>query len=85
MTPPRISPVNFRQLRTQGIDMVGNKDEMHVIGHEDPAPHRYAMRSTLCFEDIPIGHIVGLLVECLLASVATLGDMMRDAANDIAS
>lgn len=85
VNPPRISPVNFRQRRPQGIDMIGNKDEVHVIGHEDIAPHRYAMRRTLCFEEVQIGCIVGILEECLLAPIAPLGDMVRDAGNDIAS
>ena len=65
--------------------MIGHKDEMHAIGHEDPAPHRHAMRRTLCFEEVQIGYIVGILEECLLAPIAPLGDMMRDAGNDIAS
>lgn len=56
-----------------------------MVGHQHPAAHRHAVRSAMDFQQRAIGGVIRLAKERLLATVAALGDVVRDAGNYIAS
>jgi len=80
-----IGAVHPRQRSAQGIGMSGHKNEVNMIGHQHPAPHRHAMRRTVHGQQIAIGDIIIIAEEHLLTTIAPLGHMMRDPRNHKAS
>jgi len=58
MDTTSISAVRFGQRTAQGINMIGNQNQMDMIGNQHPAPHCNAMRSTMICQHITIRTIV---------------------------
>lgn len=82
---PRIGTMHLRECGAQGINMIGNQDQMNVIWHQHPAPHGNPVRGALHSQQITIGGIVRRLKEGLLPSVAPLCYMVRHPGHHISS
>ena len=78
----RVVAVGFADGEAQGLLALGHGDEVDVVGHEAPAPDPNAMALAMLGEQLDVGHVVALAEKGLLAAVAALGDVVREAGGD---
>jgi hypothetical protein len=62
----------------QPVDIGRHQNEMHMIGHQAPGPHRDIGRAAVFRQEIAIERVVGIVEEGARATVAALGDVVRD-------
>lgn len=77
--PPGIAAMHLGKRAAQRIGMFGNQNQVDMVGHQHPAPHRHPMRSAMKAKEIAICGIVVCTEERLLPPVAALGDMVGNA------
>ena len=82
MDPPGIGAVDLGERGAQGIDMVGHHDQVDVVGHQDPAPHRHPVCGAVNLEQVAVSGIIRIAEEGLLSPVATLGDVVGNVGQD---
>lgn len=82
MDSPSVGAMHFRKRTAQSIDVFGHQDQVDMVGHQHPAPHRHSTCRTMDGEQIAIGWIVTIVEEGQLPPIAALGDVMRDAGKD---
>ena len=58
MDTTSVSAVHFGQRTAQGVNRIGNQNQMDMIGHQHQAPHCNAMRSTMTCQHITIRTLV---------------------------
>ncbi len=63
--------------RRRAVPVPGHENQMHVVGHQTPGPDRRARRPAGLSEPVATMLVVTLLEERPLATVAALGDMVR--------
>jgi len=80
-----VTPVDGRQRAAQGVAVAAHQDEMHMVRHQAPGPHCNGGRATVLAEEIAVERVIGVAEEDAGATVAALGDVMRQAGNDDAS
>ena len=66
----------------QPVGIGRNQDEMHMIGHQAPSPNFDRSSPATGREAVAIEGIVLFAEERALASIATLGDMVRETGDD---
>ena len=69
-----------RAARPVGIGR--HQNEMHMVGHQAPGPHRDVRGARMLAEQVAIERIVGVGEKRPRAAVAALGHVMRQAGND---
>jgi hypothetical protein len=74
-----IGTMNLRKVAAQSVDMLGNEDQMEVIGHQHPAPHCRSLCATMLGQQNAISGIVRIAEERLPPPVTTLRCVMRSA------
>lgn len=84
VNPPGIGAVHLGQCGAQRVAVLGHQDQVDMVGHQHPAPHRDAMRGAVRSEQVAIGGVVGGREERPLPGVAALGDVVRDAGDHVA-
>jgi len=77
-----VGAVDLGQRAAQAVGMFGDADQVNMVGHRHPAPHRHPVRGAVPGEHTEMERMVGVLKICPLAPVAALGDMVRDAGKD---
>ena len=80
-----VTPMRARQRAAQPVLVVGTEDEMRVIGHQTPRPHRDPRLLGRRGEKIAIAGVVLVRKEHPLPAVAALGDVVGQARRDEAS
>jgi hypothetical protein len=78
----RIAPMRLAERRAQAVRIGRRQDQMHVVGHQAVGPHRDARRPAALRQQRAICGVVVVVEEDLLAPVAALRHMMRDAGCD---
>lgn len=77
MDPTRLAAVGIGKCRAQAAGRAGHQDQVHMVGHQAPGPHRNAhLRATLG-ELVATGGMIVVGKEGLLPAIAALGDVMR--------
>jgi len=79
---PGIVAMDMAKSPPEPILVARHGDDVNMVGHQTIAPDRH-LRPRRCFgQQIEIERIIAVLEEGLLAPVAALGDVMRQARKD---
>ena len=73
-----IGAMHGRERATQCVRVMGNKDQMHVVGHQHPSPDLDACCARVLGQKIAIETIVVIAEKRARPPVAALGDVVRD-------
>jgi len=71
--------VHGRQRTAQRVRVGRDEDQMHMVGHQHPGPDLNGGRRGVLGQQVPIEPVVVVAKEGLRATVAALGDVVRDA------
>lgn len=77
--PPRVAPVSLPQAPRQALRGPRDEDQVDMVRHEAVRPTLEPKPFALGFELMEIGPVISLSEEDGLATVAALGDMVRQA------
>lgn len=80
--PGGVVAVGFVGGKAQSLLAPGHGDQVHMVGHEAPAPDALAVALALLGEQCEVGFGVAIANEGLLAAVAGLGDVVGDSGGD---
>jgi hypothetical protein len=72
-----ITLVHARQRAAQPVRIGRQQNQMHVIRHQAPRPHRDPGSAAIVGEQVAVKRVIGVFEECAGATVATLGDVVR--------
>jgi hypothetical protein len=69
--PRGTGPVRPGQRRAQGVAMLGDQDQVDMVGHQRPAPHGNAVRGARGARQLATGEMVRIAEDRPLAAVAS--------------
>ena len=82
MDVPRIAPMQRRERPPQSVGVGGFEDQVNMIGHRHPRPHRDLRGAAMLAQQVAIMAIILVLEERPLATIAALGDVVWQSGDD---
>ena len=82
MDAPGISAVQLRQRAVHRVGVVGHQNQMNMVGHQHPRPHRHPVCGALYREQIAVSAIVVGGEKTLLPPIAALCHMVRNSSQN---
>jgi hypothetical protein len=82
VTPSSLPRRCARERAAQPVRIGRHQDEVHMVRHQAPGPHRDADVAAMFGEQVAVERIVTVAEERLRAAVAALGDMVRMTGDD---
>jgi hypothetical protein len=76
-----VGPVHLGQRRAQRVAVLGDQDQIDVVGHQHPAPHGDTVRGAMHPQQLAIGGVVRIAEKRPLPSVAALREVVGNTGN----